>query len=127
MPKLRRVGNPFARLLFVCAAAFLGGRSHILLLNPKGPIGDAEHFVVVTPVFVMNSWFARKYRASNTKSIYMPKWSYSGKIDLVIWAVPIGIVAVLAILAWSHTHRLNPYRPLQPGGVPVSTAAGGHR
>jgi cytochrome o ubiquinol oxidase subunit 2 len=102
----------------------------MLLLDPKGPVGDAERFViaaafvlmliVVLPVFVMLFWFSRRYRASNTKAVYTPKWSYSGKIDLVIWLVPVAIVTVLGMLAWSQTHRLDPYRPIQPGVEPVS-------
>jgi cytochrome o ubiquinol oxidase subunit 2 len=63
--------------------------------------------------------FSRKYRASNTKAPYTPKWSYSAKIDLVIWLVPIAIVTCLGILAWTQTHRLNPYTPITPGTDPV--------
>jgi cytochrome o ubiquinol oxidase subunit IV len=32
----------------LCAAAFLGGCSQMLLFDPKGPIGDAERFVIIT-------------------------------------------------------------------------------
>lgn len=102
----------------------------MLLLDPKGPIGEAERFVilaaiglmliVVIPVFVMVFWFPRKFRASNTDATYAPKWSYSVKIDLVMWLVPIGIVTVLGYLAWSQTHRLNPFTPIASDIKPVN-------
>ena len=105
----------------------------MLLFNPKGPIGESERFVilaaiglmliVVLPVFVMAFWFARKYRASNTQSPYMPKWNSSAKIDLVVWLVPVAIVTVLGILTWTHTHRLDPYKPIESDVEPIRIEA----
>jgi cytochrome o ubiquinol oxidase subunit 2 len=122
----------FIGLLSLCVT-FLGGCSTILLFDPKGPIGQSERFViiaaivlmaiVVIPVFIMGFWFPMKYRASNAKSTYMPKWSYSAKIDLFMWGVPIAIVTVLAILAWTRTHSLDPYKPIQSANKPVTIEA----
>ncbi len=118
----RKIYFIFVGLASLCAATFLGGCSDIVLFYPKGPIGDGNRFViiaaillmliVVVPVFIMAFWFPLKYRASNAKAIYMPKWSYSGKIDFFMWAVPIAIVMVLAYLAWTRTHQLDPYKPI---------------
>jgi cytochrome o ubiquinol oxidase subunit 2 len=130
----RRKYFVFAGLLsLLCAITLLGGCSTILLLNPKGPIGESERFVilaaiglmliVVIPVFIMAIWFPLKYRASNTDSTYMPKWSYSAKIDLVMWAVPIAIVSVLAFLAWTRTHSLDPYKPIPSAAKPINIEA----
>lgn len=94
----------------------------MLLLDPKGPVGDAERtliivafvlmLIVVVPVFIMTLCFARRFRASNAKAIYMPKWNHSTGIDLVIWLLPFAIVTALGILAWNETYRLDPYRPI---------------
>jgi len=123
----------FVGLSSLCATTLLGGCSTILLFDPKGPIGEAERFViiaaimlmmiVVIPVFIMNFWFPRKYRASNTESTYMPKWSHSPKIEFFMWAVPIVIVTVLAILAWTSTHSLDPYKPIPSAEKPVNIEA----
>jgi cytochrome o ubiquinol oxidase subunit 2 len=120
-------------LSLICATAFLGGCSRIVLFDPKGPIGDAERFIILTaialmlivviPVFVMSFLFARRYRASNTNATYTPKWSYSKKIDLVIWLVPVAIVIALAILAWIEAHRLDPYKPIHPSIKPIHIEA----
>jgi len=123
----------FIGLSSLCAAVLLGGCSHMLLFNPKGPIGDAERFViiaaimlmliVVIPVFVMVLWFPWKYRASNIKATYTPKWGYSAKIDLVIWLIPLIIVMALGILTWRETYRLNPYKPINPDITPIRIEA----
>jgi cytochrome o ubiquinol oxidase subunit II len=123
----------FAGLSSLCATTLLGGCSTILLFDPKGPIGEAERFViiaaialmliVVIPVFLMAFWFPRKYRASNTESTYMPKWSYSGKIEFFMWAIPFAIVTVLAILAWNSTHSLDPYKPIHSADKPINIEA----
>ncbi len=129
----RKKYSVLAGLASLGAAIFLGGCSSILLFDPKGPIGEAERFliiaaialmlIVIIPVFIMAVWFPLKYRASNTKSTYMPKWSYSAKIDLVMWAVPIAIVTVLSILAWTSTHALDPYKPIPSANPPVNIEA----
>jgi cytochrome o ubiquinol oxidase subunit II len=120
-------------LLSLCAAALLGGCDTILLFNPKGPIGESERFVIIAaivlmlivliPVFIMSFWFPRKFRASNTESTYMPKWSHSTKIELFMWAVPIAIVTVLSILAWTSTHSLDPYKPIASSEKPINIEA----
>jgi cytochrome o ubiquinol oxidase subunit 2 len=119
--------------LSLSAATCLSGCSTIILFDPKGPIGDSERFVilaaiglmliVITPVFIMAFWFPLKYRASNTQATYQPKWSYSAKIDLVMWGVPMAIVTVLAILAWNLTHALDPYKPIPSAQQPLNIQA----
>jgi cytochrome o ubiquinol oxidase subunit 2 len=123
----------FFGLLSLCTAIFLGGCSDMLLLHPKGPIGDTERFViiaavalmliVVIPVVVMVFLFPRKYRSTNTEANYMPKWSRSAKIEWVIWLVPAIIITVLSILIWNTTHRLDPYKPIEAGVKPINIEA----
>jgi cytochrome o ubiquinol oxidase subunit 2 len=123
----------FVGLLALWPAIFLAGCSDMLLLNPKGPIGDAERLIiyvaiglmllVVIPVFVMAVWFPWKYRASNPKATYAPKWSHSVRIELVIWLVPVAIVTALSILVWTETHRLDPYKPIDSGVKPTHIEA----
>lgn len=127
--KMRRKGYfVLAGLASVCVAALLGGCAQVVLLDPKGPIGIAERnlilealglmMIVVIPVIVMALWFPRKYSASNTKADYAPKWSGSRRLEILIWLVPLAITTVLGYLAWSRSHQLDPYRPIQ-GAAPV--------
>jgi len=86
---------------------------------------DAIRFmlIVIIPVFVLAFWFAWRYRASNKKARYDPTWSYSGRLDVVIWSVPALIVMALGVLSWNNTHRLDPYRPLTSSVPPLQVEA----
>ncbi len=105
----------------------------MILLDPKGPVGDSERFViivsfalmliVVIPVVVMALWFPWKYRATNTKAVYSPKWSRSVKIEWVIWLIPAAIVTSLSILVWNTTYHLDPYKPIDSAVKPVTIEA----
>ncbi|MFS6807268.1 cytochrome ubiquinol oxidase subunit II, partial [Staphylococcus aureus] len=76
------------------------------VLSPKGDIGMDERSLifialglmslVVIPVIVLTLVFAWKYRASNTKATYAPKWSHSTAIEAAMWAIPCVIIAILA-------------------------------
>ena len=110
----------------------LGG-CNMALFDPKGQVGADEKsliitatllmLIVVVPVILMTFAFAWKYRASNTKATYMPDWSHSTKIELVVWLVPCLIIAVLGWITWESTHKLDPYRPLDSEVKPVTIQA----
>ena len=120
----RKFSFACALLTLLCAVAVLSGCSELVLLNPKGPVGEAERFLilaafvlmllVVVPVIIMSVWFPFKYRASNTKAAYEPEWSHSNKIEAVMWCIPLVIVLALSVLVWRYTHRLDPYKPIDP-------------
>lgn len=105
------------------------------ILDPKGQVAADEKDLIITatllmllvvvPVIVMTLVFAWKFRASNTKAVYMPKWAHSNKIEAVVWIVPIIIVSCLAVVAWRTTHKLDPYRPLDSDkpGINVQVVA----
>ncbi|MBM9605644.1 ubiquinol oxidase subunit II [Desulfopila inferna] len=132
-PKAKIMATFFWVLISFCSAALLGGCSEMVLLNPKGPVGETERFViivafilmliVVIPVIIMAFSFPWKYRASNTTAKYLPKWSYSGRIELVIWLTPAVIVIGLGTLIWNATFELDPYRPLDSDAEPVTIEA----
>ena len=123
----------FVGLLSLSTVTLLSGCSTIILFDPKGPVGESERFVIITaavlmaivvvPVFIMALWIPRKYRASNTEATYMPKWSHSVKIELFMWGGPIVIVTLLAILAWTRTHALDPYKPIPAAAEPLTIEA----
>jgi cytochrome o ubiquinol oxidase subunit 2 len=116
-----------------CAAiallAFLaGGCDRLVVLNPKGPIADAERglmidaftvmMLVVVPIIVMAFWFAWRYRARGTAR-YEPTWAYSVKVDAVVWLIPALIVIAVAVLLWRSTHKLDPYREIASANPPL--------
>ncbi len=114
----------FAVLMVLAASALLQGCADLIVLDPKGPVGDSERtlilvsfglmLIVVIPVIFMSLYFPLKYRASNKNADYQPNWSHSNKIEAVMWIIPIIIVAILSALVWTETKRLDPYLPLDP-------------
>lgn len=117
--------------LALCAVLALNacGRGQVPVIEVQGPIALAERnllltaaavmLIVVIPVFVMAFWFTWRYRASHPDAPYTPHWSYSWRIDMVVWLVPAAIVVVLGYLVWTGTHRLDPYRRLVASRAPL--------
>jgi len=100
-----------------------------VLLDSKGMVGLAQRdliliciglmLIVVIPAIVLTFVFAWRYRAGNTKAKYTPDWSHSTKVEIVVWGVPLIIIAVLAVIVWKSTHELDPYKPLDVAGEPL--------
>ena len=106
----------------IAALALLaGGCERMVVLNPKGPIADAERglmidafvvmMIVVVPIIVMVFLFALRYRAGRNAR-YEPTWAYSARVDAFVWLVPALIVIAVAVLLWRTTHKLDPYREI---------------
>jgi cytochrome o ubiquinol oxidase subunit II len=99
------------------------------VLDPQGPIASAERaillnsttimLVVVVPVIVITLAFAWWYRASNTRATYQPNWAHSGAIEFVVWSIPAMVVLLLAGVAWTGSHDLDPARKLSPNVKPL--------
>lgn len=104
----------------------LTGCKHFSLLDPQGPIARAEMhllidavllmLIVVIPVILLTLGISWHYRASNTSAEYRPNWCHSNKIEMVCWGVPIIIIAILAVMTWTSTHALDPYKPIKVKG-----------
>ena len=115
------------------AAAFglsisLGG-CQLAVLNPQGSVGQAEReliitafvlmLIVVVPTITATLVFAYRFRASNTRVEHRPDWAHSTKLEVILWGIPLAIVAVLGTITWQTSHTLDPYRPLTVGGKPL--------
>ncbi|WP_086982331.1 ubiquinol oxidase subunit II [Vibrio aphrogenes] len=92
------------------------------LLDPKGVIGIQEKeliitalllmLIVVIPVILMTVFFSYKYRSTNQEGKYDPEWAHSTKIEVVVWTIPIIIIAILGTITWRTTHELEQSKPL---------------
>jgi cytochrome o ubiquinol oxidase subunit 2 len=113
----------------LAAASLLASCRGAGVLDPQGPVASAERLillnataimlVVVLPVIVLTIAFAWWYRASNTRAAYRPDWSYSGEIELVVWSIPTMVVILLAGVAWTGSHQLDPARRLESDATPI--------
>ena len=110
-------------------AATLGGCTGGVL-DPKGPIAVAERQIlfnslgimlaIVIPTIVATLGVAWWFRASNTRARYMPEFTYSGRIEILVWSIPAMTVLLVGGVAWVGSHDLDPRKPLASSVKPVS-------
>ena len=99
------------------------------VLDPLGPVGagDAKILIdatvimlaIVVPTILMAFWMAWHYRASNSRAEYLPYWSYSGRIEAVVWSIPTLTIMFLGGLIWIGSAELDPFRPLPSKTQPL--------
>lgn len=110
-------------ILYICT-------HNIPVLEPKGTIGWGERrllivtailmLIVLIPVYVIAIWVAWKYRAGNKEAEYKPDWGDSFIAECVWWGVPLLIISFLAVLTWTSSHKLNPFRPIASVNKPIT-------
>jgi cytochrome o ubiquinol oxidase subunit II len=111
-------------LLSVGLASCSGG-----VLDPLGPVGAGNALIlidstvvmlaIVVPTIVLAFWVAWRYRASNPRGEYLPYWSYSGRVEAVVWSIPTLTVMFLGGLIWIGSYELDPFRPLPSKTPPL--------
>jgi len=127
MPAMAKPERLIGRIFLAGAGLSLCG-CQASVLDAQGPVGanDAAIFldallimlVIVVPTILGAFWIAWHYRASNTKAQYLPQWSYSGRIEAVVWAIPILVIMFIGGVIWIGSYELDPFKPL-----PSKTAA----
>lgn len=100
------------------------------ILDPAGPIGAANAqilldavgimLVIVIPTILATYLFAWWFRASNTRARYMPEWNYSGRLELLVWALPTLTFLFLSGVIWIGSHQLDPSRPIRSKTPPLN-------
>lgn len=74
---------------------------------------------VVVPTIGATLAFAWWFRSGNPRARYRPDWTFSGQIELVVWAIPAMVVLLLGGIAWVGSHQLEPSKPLASAVKPV--------
>jgi cytochrome o ubiquinol oxidase subunit II len=110
------------------AAATLGGCSEGVL-DPQGPVAAAERLImfnstgimlaIVIPTILATLGIAFWFRASNTRASYMPDFDYSGRLELLIWSIPIMTILLVGGVAWLGSYDLNPPKAIASSVKPV--------
>ena len=100
------------------------------VLDPAGPVGAAERTIlfnslaimlaVVVPTIVGTLATAWWFRAANKRAEYRPDFTFSGQIELVVWAIPAMVVLLVGGIAWIGSHELDPPKPLASAIKPVT-------
>lgn len=98
-------------------------------LAAAGPVAEAqrEHFlsiaawmlVVILPLLIALPVVLWRYRLRHGSGRYAPDWAADRTLELLIWGVPVVVVAVLGWNLWRGTLALDPYRPVAGQGAPL--------
>jgi cytochrome o ubiquinol oxidase subunit II len=102
---------------------------HTAVLSPAGPVGEGDRIIlldslaimiaIAVPTIVAILAFAYWFRASNTRARYLPDWAYSGRLELIVWSIPLLAIFFLGGIAWISAHLLDPAEPLKSKAEPV--------
>jgi cytochrome o ubiquinol oxidase subunit 2 len=105
------------RVALVAACLVLAG-CNASILDPQGPIGAAEKTIllnslaimlaIVIPTVIATLAFAWWFRESNTSAKFRPTFVYSGRIELVVWSIPILVILFLGGIIWIGSYELDP-------------------
>jgi len=133
--KSSRAGWPAAFVLLglldlgVLLAVLMRG-TDIELLHPKGLIAQQEFKLIVFSVAVLLTiaipsvflfyYFAWKYRETNANATYDPGRKHGKYFLFSIWAIPCFFMAIMGVVMWDSTHKLDPHTPLASTAKPLT-------
>jgi cytochrome o ubiquinol oxidase subunit II len=124
MPSWRGISGRCGLATPLAFAAFLAPKPCLAdsILAPAGPVSAGDALIlldatvimlaIVIPTMLATLAFAWWYRASNTRAAYRPDWTYSGRIELLVWSVPTLVIFFLGGVIWIGSHQLDPFQPL---------------
>ena len=117
------------RIGALIGAAMLSGCSEGVL-DPKGPIAAAERLIlfnslgimlaIVIPTVLAIVAVAFWFRSSNWRASYQPDFTYSGRLELLVWSIPTMTVLLVGGVAWVGAHDLDPRKPISSTVKPVT-------
>ena len=100
------------------------------VLDPQGPIAAAEKQIlfnstgimlaIVIPTMLATLGVAYWFRASNTRARYMPDFTYSGRLELLVWSIPVMTILLVGGVAWVGSYDLDPRKAINPAVKPVT-------
>lgn len=122
---------PLLLLLSAATAIYLGvNHPKALVMQPQGIIASSEAklikiniglmLLIVFPTLFLIYFFILKYQANNKNAKYEPEKTGGPIANIIIWAIPSALVIVMSIITWKATHKLDPYRPLEGEGKPLT-------
>jgi len=114
--------------LLIIAAALAGCTEGVL--DPKGSIAAAERQIlfnslgimlaIVIPTIVATLGVAFWFRSSNQRAVYRPDFEYSGRLELLVWSIPVMTVLLVGGVAWVGAYDLDPRKPIAPTVKPLT-------
>jgi cytochrome o ubiquinol oxidase subunit 2 len=126
--RMKKMARLLVSAIVLVGAAALGGCTEGIL-NPRGLIAAAERQIlfnelgimlaIVIPTILATLGVAAWFRASNKRARYLPDFEYSGRLEVLVWAIPAMIVLLVGGVAWVGSHDLDPREPIASAAEPV--------
>src|SRR6516225_11725731 len=109
-------------------AATLGGCSEGVL-DPQGPVASAERLIlfnstgimlaIVIPKMLATLGTAFWFRSSNLRARYLPDFDYSGRLELLVWSIPLMTILLVGGVAWLSSYDLDPPKAIASAQKPI--------
>src|SRR5262249_61878967 len=74
---------------------------------------------IVIPTMLATLGVAYWFRASNSRARYLPDFDYSGRLEILVWSIPIMTIILTGGVAWLSSFDLDPPKPLASAVKPV--------
>ena len=108
--------------LALLSLPILSGCAPSSILAPDGPVAAANRQIlfnalaimlaIVVPTIIATLAFAWWFRADNPRAKYRPHFVYSGRVEMIVWSIPILVILFLGGVIWVGSHDLDPRRPV---------------
>ena len=128
-PSHRQVGSTMLNASFPIALCLGLTACSKGVLDPAGPVGKAERTImlnaatimlaIIVPTILATLVFAWWFRSGNARARRQPDFVYSGRIELMVWSIPLVTIMLLGGITWIGAHALDPARPLAGEVKPV--------
>jgi len=119
----------FVAIVVLISVALLAGCTEGVLA-PQGPIAAAQRQImfnatgimlaIVIPTMLATLGVAAWFRASNQRARYLPDFKESGRLELLVWAIPVMTIILTGGVAWVGSYDLDPKKPLASEVKPVN-------
>ncbi|WP_420851016.1 ubiquinol oxidase subunit II [Paenibacillus alba] len=130
--KKRKLVQAWMPVMMIAMIVLLAGcGTQPMVLDPKGPVGAEQRdlimistvlcAIILVPVLALTAWIVWRYRdKEGNRASYKPNWAHSTTLEVVWWAIPIIIIATLAVVTIRYTHALEPSKPLKSDKTPIT-------
>ncbi|MBA3814932.1 MAG: COX aromatic rich motif-containing protein [Parachlamydiaceae bacterium] len=119
-----------AVIIGVIGIVFVLASENALVVHPKGIIAQSEleliitniilMLIIIVPTYLLLFTVVWKYCIKNEHAKYDPDHSFGTIGELIMWGIPSIIVAIMGVVMWDATHKLNPYKPIESEVKPLT-------
>ena len=74
---------------------------------------------IVIPTILATLGVAFWFRSSNRRARYRPDFTYSGRLEMLVWSIPAMTVLLVGGVAWIGAHDLDPRKPIASDVEPL--------